>query len=253
MGRAKNPFEIFGLTPSLVKELDDDTLFKLIKSIYKTLQLKFHPDRGGDPQKTLELNLAFELLNPKKNYEIYQKYKEAYIKRLSRKTLKNRIEELETRLRRLEFLHELLKEKFWQYLENPLALKEKTSLELLDIVLHFNFSGKIGFKKRPFIKKIWFEGGTLFKKESGKQGVKEIKNFKVLGTIKREYIEPWLILERDLREEGFTLKPFLKKEIFLRECLIFLKQELELNSYLFVYYPEERDRIFLEGLILKLT
>ncbi len=252
MGRAKNPFEIFGLTPSLVKELDDDTLFKLIKNIYKTLQLKFHPDRGGDPQKALELNLAFELLNPKKNFEIYQKYKQAYIKRLSRKTLKNKIEELENKFRKLEFVHELLKEKFWQYLENPLILKEKTSIELLDIVLHFNFSGKLGFKKRPFIKKIWFEKGCLFKKESEKQRAREIKNFKVLGTIKREYIEPWLILERDLREEGFALKPFVKKEIFLKECLIFLKQKLELNSYLFIYYPDERDKIYLEGLILKI-
>jgi curved DNA-binding protein CbpA len=251
MKKSKNPFEIFGLSPSLVKELDDDTLFKLIKSIYKVLQLKFHPDRGGDPQKTLELNLAFELLNPKKNYEIFQKYKKAYIKRLSRKTLKNRVEEHETRLRRVEFLHELLKEKFWQYLESPLLLKESMYLELFDIVSQFNFSGRMGFRSERFIKKIWLVNQILFKKEAGGKHVKQIKSFRILGTIKREHLEPWQILERDLREEGFTLKPFLKKEIFLRECLVFLRQELDTNSYLFVYYPEERDKVYLEGVILK--
>jgi len=31
--RKKNPFEIFGLSPKIVKELDEEVLFKLIKSI----------------------------------------------------------------------------------------------------------------------------------------------------------------------------------------------------------------------------
>ena len=137
-------------------------------------------------------------------------------------------------------------------MENPLSLKDGISIDLLDIVLHFNFSHKtFSFKSKSFIKKIWYKQGKLYKKEANYSKPKEITNFKILGTIKREYIEPWVILERDLRDEGFSLKPFLKKEIFLKECLIFLSQELLPNSYLFVYYPEEREKIFLEGLILK--
>ena len=40
----KNPFEILGITPEMVKRLGDDQLFALVRSNYRALQKILHPD-----------------------------------------------------------------------------------------------------------------------------------------------------------------------------------------------------------------
>ncbi len=249
----KNPFEIFGLTPKIVKELDNESLYQIVKNIYKVLLLKYHPDRGGDPQKALELNLAFEMLDLKKGEEVFEYYKKEYVKRLSRKLLKDRLEDCEKSLSKTAYLLDVLKETFWRNLVFSLSLKGIKKIKLFDVITYFNFSGKAGKKSSLFFKEMIFEKGKLEVKSAYKNNVIRVsQNFKVLGTIKRDLIEPWLIMERELRESDIFLKSTIKTEIFIKECLLFLSPELRKNSYLFVIYfdkEELKDKVVLEGII----
>lgn len=255
-----NPFEVFGVTPQIVKELDDETLFKLIKKIYRTLQMHYHPDKGGDPRKALELNLAFEAINYEKNPKSFQDYKKSYLLRLSRKTLKKELEEMKDRYRRLIYWHELLRERFWQFLENNdnyLRFLYKQGLvlkiKLLDVILQINFGNMTSFKnKGSFFKEIIIGPEVYLKKEAGRGRYQILKNYKFLGAAKREHLSPWVLMERDLREERFYLKDFMSKETFIREVLIYLTPEIKSNYYLFFYNYNEPHCVYLEGLVLKL-
>ncbi|MFN3504700.1 MAG: DnaJ family molecular chaperone [Caldimicrobium sp.] len=255
-----NPFEYFGLTPQFLKEHDDGTIFKIIKSIYRTLQMSYHPDRGGDPKKALELNLAFELINLEKDPQAFKHYKNAYIQRLSRKTLKKELEELQNFSRKLTYINELLKERFWLFLEKGseqinslfhqgLALK----IKLLDVISQINFGNIVGFKnKKRFFKEIIFGPNYLLKKTGEMKKYQVFKKYKIMGAVKREYITPWHLMERNLKEERFYVKNYMTKETFIREILIYLSPELKANYYLFFYHEKDPSKVYLEGLILKL-
>lgn len=51
---AASPFEILGVSPSAPMEV--------ITAAYRALAAKHHPDRGGDPQKMQEINIAYEAI-----------------------------------------------------------------------------------------------------------------------------------------------------------------------------------------------
>jgi curved DNA-binding protein CbpA len=68
----KNPFEVLGITPAMVRSLEGKELFSLVRSSYRSLQLIYHPDRSPlhdqalklqKTQKVAEINLAFEKLD----------------------------------------------------------------------------------------------------------------------------------------------------------------------------------------------
>jgi curved DNA-binding protein CbpA len=256
--KKRNPFEILGLSPKIVKECDEETLFKLVKAAYRVLQLAYHPDRGGDPKKAMEINLAFELINLEKNPESFRSYRKKYIERLSRKTLQTKIEELEAQNRKLSFYNELLKEKFWQFLEerfeelhNLFEQNKGLCLKIFDVVAHSNFSHLRYVKKQMFFKDLIIFKNFVLKRKSYEKLFRMILKYKYLGTIKREYIEPWVLLERDLQDENAYLRNFIKKETFIKECLIFLNTEVQQNSYVFFYQEEETQKVVLEGIIIK--
>lgn len=255
-----NPFEIFGLTPQFIKDFDDETLFKIIKKIYKILQMSLHPDRGGDPRKALELNLAYESINLEKNPQSFQKLKQAYLQRLSRKTLKKEVEDLKEAYRKLLFLNELLKERFWLFLEKDnnfiknlynkgLVLK----INILDIIAQLNFGKLVNlYTKKKFFKELIITPEMILKRVWGKEKYQIMKNYKFLGSVKREHISPWLLLEREVKDEKFYLRDRLSKETFIREVLVFLNPEIKPNHYLFFSTPMEPQKIFFEGLVIKL-
>ncbi len=259
MKKKINPFEVFGLTPKIVKQLDEESLYKLIKNIYRVLQHVYHPDKGGDPEKALELNLAFETLNLEKNPELFRELKKKYIQRLSRKTMQTKLEELKTQYRRLYFYHELLKEKFWQYLEDGGKFLQEIfnrgkvlKINLFDVVTHINLSDMRRPKKQLFFREIVLTEEALYKKKAYEKAFIKIENYRFLGSIKREYIEPWSLLERNLKEGGFFLKNFMKKETFIKECLVYLHPDLKNNSYIFFFYPQEYDKVYLEGVLVSI-
>lgn len=253
-----NPFEIFGLTPKVVKELDEETLFKVIKSLYRIYLTIFHPDKGGDPKKALEINLAFEKLNLEKNPETFREYRKNYIKRLSRKSMLSKIEELEAQNRKLSFKNDLLKEKCWSFLTQSYENLEKVFKEnkgfkfnVFDLVLHLNFSYLKKIRKQAFFKEIYLFKDKVYKKEGLAKNVKEIENYRYLGTIERNYLEPWHLLENKPFTEDNKYKNFISRDTFLHECLLFLKQEPKVNSYIFFYHLDEPQKIFLEGVLIK--
>jgi hypothetical protein len=85
---AKNPFEVFGLTPELVDDLTEKELFGVLKAVYRTLQKSYHPDtnrrKAPNPSandKAVELNLAFEALDLERAPASFRKYRRLYLSR----------------------------------------------------------------------------------------------------------------------------------------------------------------------------
>ena len=258
MRQRKNPFEIFGLSPQIVKKLDEEILFKLIKAIYRVFQFAYHPDRGGDSKKALEINLAFEKINLEKNPESFKSYRNKYIKRLSRKTLRTELEELKAQNRKLSFYNELLKEKLWRYLENGSLYLENffethkgLKLRLFDMVTYMNFSGLRNAKKQMFFKDVIITKKYVLKRTNYEKYYRKFLNYKYIGCIKREYLEPWFLLERESKEGNQKFKNFIPKEVFVKECLIYLEPEIKINSYVFFYSPENLQKIVLEGVVIE--
>ncbi len=257
--RKTNPFEILGLSSKIVKELDEKALFRLVKAVYRVLQTVYHPDKGGNPDKALEINLAFELLNLEKNPDSFREFRKKYIARLSRKTLQTKIEELETQNRKLNFTNQLLKERFWQFLKEEFkSLKEvfkqqkALKLKVFDAVSYFNFSHMRRIKKQMFFKDLILTEDFILIKRTYEKLFRKVLNYKYIGTIKREYIEPWVLLERDLREGASYLKNYIKEEIFVKECLMFLNFKIDPNSYVFFYDFKDTKKVVLEGVIIKI-
>ncbi|MCS7149228.1 MAG: hypothetical protein RMI93_00600 [Caldimicrobium sp.] len=256
----RNPFEYFGLTPQFIKECDDETLFKIIRSIYRVLQMRYHPDRGGDPKKAMELNLAYENIDYDKDPQRFQQHKKLYLERLSRKTLRRELENLETSHRKLTYLLEVTKERFWNYItaENFILNKHNIldlaiKVKIFDVISHINYSNIVSFKKKDFyFKEFIFSKGLIYRVSSPtERKLILLRDYKFIGSIKRGSIEPWNLMERDIREEGFFLKNYLTKDTFIKEALFYINPEIKLNTYLFFYNFLEPNRVYLEGVALR--
>ena len=63
----KDPFEVLGVK--------HNASFLDIKSAYRLLVKRYHPDTGGDEQKIIEINAAWEILKSKKSREEYHQQK----------------------------------------------------------------------------------------------------------------------------------------------------------------------------------
>ena len=93
----KNPFALLGIAPEICSRLSDEDLFVLVRSAYRALQTIYHPDRGGSHKKAIEVNLAFEMLDYRKDQEQFVAHKERYVQRLYR-TTRGRARELAAQL-----------------------------------------------------------------------------------------------------------------------------------------------------------
>ncbi len=254
----RNPFEILGLSPRIVKELDEESLFRLVKACYRALQQVHHPDlSSGSGEKALELNLAFEALNLPKNPESFRKYRQAYIKRLSRKTLRSKLEEMALRLGRAFRERDHLEEAFWENLlvraqEGHLLSPRprKIRIKVFDLSLKYRFPYPVFGSRAPFKEFLFDEEGELYLKVPGKRPPRKISGLKMVGCVPREKIEPWLLLEKTPGEEGLMAEDYLRAETFRRACLPHLKPRLLPNSYLFSFRNEDCSRLYLEGLVI---
>lgn len=74
-----------GASPDEDKEVDNKALYEIlevpltatteeIKKAYKKKAMKYHPDKGGDPEKFKEISGAHEILTNQEKREIYDKY-----------------------------------------------------------------------------------------------------------------------------------------------------------------------------------
>ena len=120
----KNPFEILGITPEMVKRLDDDHLFALVRSNYRVLQKMLHPDvnigktaRQSERihKQAIDVNQAFERLDLTRNPDSFYIYREEYAPRPKR-GLRKELDKTRERADRLDLVNEELSCKFLAFL-----------------------------------------------------------------------------------------------------------------------------------------
>ncbi len=258
----RNPFEILGLSPKIVKELGEEDLFRLVKACYRALQQAYHPDlREGAKEKALEINLAFEALDLNRNPDSFRKHRANYLKRLSRKTLASKIEELSLKLGRVFREKEVLEENFWEslilnaqekgHLVSPFPRNLK--IQLFDVTTKYNLPFPVFGRNAPFKEFSFDEEGGLEVRYAREQKSKRLKRIILVGCVPRQHLEPWFILEKNPSGEGFLVEGFVKAETFKKTCLPFLKSKLKVDSYLFSFRNEDFSKLYLEGLILRLS
>jgi len=272
----RNPFEVLGISPEIVRELDDEALFHLVKACYRALQRAYHPDiKYGAKERAVELNLAFESLDLERNPDSFHEHRRAYLRRLSRRTQRRTIEELTQRVAILTRQQELLRENYWRHLLEVYRLKQGPTLfpdpprgikvTLLDVSLKFNvpFSG---FGRSLAFKEMLFDDeGALFYRFPRKRKFQPVKFLTLLGSIPRTRLEIWpLLLKKPTMEaavaglpnmKAFEVSNLVETEVFKQACLPFLKIQLLENAYLFSFHQkngESEISIYLEGMVLKI-
>ncbi len=257
----RNPFEVLGLSPKIVKELDEVSLFRLVKACYRALQQVYHPDLiSGSGERALELNLAFEALDLQRNPESFRHHRRRYIKRLSRKTLRSRLEELTLKLTRVFREKLLLEENFWEELLRRAQVErhllcpppQNLKVQLYDLIAKYRSPFPAFGSRAPF-KELYFDPhGELYWRYPQK-APRKAAQVKLIGCVLREKIEPWFLLEKSPGGEDLVAQDYMKAETFRRACLPFLRTTLTPNAYLFSVRHGDFTRLYLEGLILRLT
>ncbi len=271
----RNPFEVLGISPEIVRDLDEKALFGLVKACYRALQRAYHPDlQNGGKEKAVELNLAFEALDFERNPDSFREHRQAYLRRLSRKTQRRTIDELHRKLAVLLRQQELLAENFWKHLleasqnsgptlfpEKPKALK----VSLLDLGLKFNASFTSYARHVAFKEILFDEEGRLYYRFPRRRTFQPVNFITLVGTVSRRLLEIWPLLEKkptpQAAEGGLPdLKAFevinaIQTEVFKRSCLPLLKTELQESSYLFSLHRKHyalEPLVFVEGMILRI-
>lgn len=271
----RNPFEVLGISPEMVRDLDEESLFGLVKACYRALQRAFHPDlQNGGKEKAVELNLAFEALDLERNPDSFRACRKAYLRRLSRKTQRRTIDELNRKLALLLRQQELLAENFWRHLleasrhPGPTLFPEKPKklkITLLDLGLKFNASFTSYARHVAFKEILFDEEGRLYYRFPRRRLFQPVNFITLLGSVPRRKLEIWSLLEKkptvQAAEKGLPdLKAFevlnaIQEEIFKRTCLPLLKTELQENAYLFSLHRKNahlEPLVFVEGMILKI-
>lgn len=272
----RNPFEVLGISPEMVRDLDDEALYGLVKACYRALQRAYHPDlRTGAKERAVELNLAFEALDLERNPESFREHRQAYLRRLSRRTQKRTIDELTQKVAVLLRQQELLTENYWRHLLEVFRLSEGPTLfpdpprlkkvTLLDVGLRFNVSFP-GFGRTLAFKEILFdEEGRLYYRFPRKRKFQPVNFITLVGSIPRRRLEIWPLLEKRPTAEATTtglpdLKAFevlnmIQTEVFKRACLPLLKTDLLENAYLFSLHHRQstpEPHVFVEGMVLRI-
>ncbi len=272
----RNPFEILGIAPEMVRELDEKALYALVKACYRALQRTYHPDiKNGAKDRAVELNLAFEALDLERNPESFHHYRKDYLRRLSRRTQKRTIYELTKKVALLIRQQELLIQNYWNHLLEMYRLKggptlfpespKKIKVTLLDLSLKFNLPF-VNFGRNLAFKEILFdEKGRLFYRFPRKRKFQPVNFLTLVGSVPRQRLEIWsLLLKRPTLESGLSGLPDLRDfevlnvietEIFKKACLPLLRTELLENAYLFSFRKgadQTESSLYVEGMVLKI-
>ena len=278
---ARNPFEVLGITPQIVRDLDEEALFGLVKACYRALQRVCHPDlgQGLSPRRRSEmaviLNLAYEELDLERNPESFRKWRKAYIARLKRPS-RSQVKELEAKLASLQQVNEGLIEALWEHLVllNRLPFTEENGegleatnlyLGLIDVAIKHNLR-RYHWGHNPNYKELIFdERGRLFLKAPPRWEPVPAGFITLLGTVSRRVIDIAAVLDRlpskehflegkrDLEFRPFELLNTLEIPVFKRECLPRLRRELRRDAYLFSVRKPFSGKIYCEGLIVRIV
>ncbi len=285
---AKNPFEIFGLSPDLVGSLSEKDLFGVLKSMYRALAKTVHPDvverrrAAAGAERAIELNLAFEALDLEKNPVAFRRHRRNYLARRPHSAyqkslvLQKELLQGEARLEQLaeNYFDRLAAGRPWaEQVEPekgqgrvPFPLKN-LKLGLLDVAINQNL------KMAPWslgsnYKEMNFDvNGEMSVRLVGRRDFTEARYIHLLGTVPVEEVELKPLLDRplgkffksptatlDSYELGLAVLNQLSREQFQRHVLGHLKAEVTERAYLFsLHRPEfEKDgTVTVEGVIIK--
>lgn len=88
----KNPFEVLGIAPSVLRGLRNEQARQLVKSMQRGLQAIHHPDRGGKAEKMVAINNAVMMLEDERAFTDFKR------KYLASTPMQKKIGELELTL-----------------------------------------------------------------------------------------------------------------------------------------------------------
>jgi hypothetical protein len=269
----KNPFEIFGITPEMAKQLDDDQLFKLVQANYRFLQKIYHPDVADHKVGTkrghrlaIQLNRAFENLDRRKNGESFLRFREEYESRLQ-KGFRKRIDDQERQLAVLADLLNNFSQHSMQfllhYLENAdpvgkncnqngnsiFSLKN-VMLGIYDVAVGYNLrhsAWNLGKNYKEIA--IDTDGNMAYRLLNRKQ-FSPVKFIRLLGTIKAEKVDLLPLLNKKISKattfsgnrtpvhytngsDMFEVLSTIDLTVFQENCIPFLHPVISENAYLF--------------------
>ena len=219
----KNPFEVFGITPEMVKKLDDDQLFKLVQSNYRFLQKIYHPDlavstggiRRGNRLAT-QLNQAFEKLDRRKNGESFHQFREEYEARL-KKGFRKHIEHQERQMAVLtellgDFAHHSMQfllhylrdceraQRNFELTEDSVSIfsLKNVMLGIYDIAVGYNLRNSPWNLGKNY-KEICIDGdGNMSYRLLNRKQFSPVKFIRLLGTIKTDKVDLVPLLNKRL-------------------------------------------------------
>lgn len=269
---SKNPFEILGITPAMVRNLSGRDLFSLVKASYRALLLIYHPDRTPleaqdlislRTRKVAELNLAFEKLDHDRDPASLEHYQHLYARRASegwRKTIRRlnkEILQLNAEMEHLSgaFLRHLLQTSFPDSMTpNPeqadIFHLKNIRLGLQDIAINHNIRS-LTWELGTNYKEIRFDAdGRMFYKLPCRKKAIPVNFIRLLGTVEKEKVDLIPLLDRQIPNDrrgrrslwkrgeeksktGFDVLNTLSAEKFRRYCLLHLKPEMNEGAFLF--------------------
>ncbi len=288
---AKNPFEIFGLTPEMVGALSEKDLFAVLKSMYRALQKTVHPDvvrrraRSNGADRAVDLNLAFEALNLDKNPVSFRRHRKSFVARRPRVAYQKSLlleRELALQAAREErlasaYLDRLVADHGWAEPDEgdfvpggalPFPLR-RVRIGLLDVAINQNLK-MASWSLGSNYKEIDFDAeGRMTVRPVGRTRFARAAYIRLLGSVPAGEVELMPLLERP--PGRFFKSPALNASIgangpsvsvlnrigadqFKSHVLAHLKPEIRERSYLFsLNRPEfeETGCLSLEGLVVK--
>jgi hypothetical protein len=284
----RNPFEIFGLTPSLVSELSEKELFNVLKAMYRSLLKTFHPDtckkKSMGRDRTVELNLAFEALDLDKNQKNFRKLRKDYLESHPANTNNNTII-LRDKLKFQRAREERLADGFFSYIikgltagvisglgETGIGIQVKNVLLGLQDVAIKNNVRHASWLLGSNYKNIEINGdGEVRVRAVGHRVFSLLEGTVLLGCVPKDAVDITPLLER-CRPHNFykgpalaeydpqalpqvTVRNFITEDNFKKYLLSSLHPSLMESSYLFSLDRKlylNSGLINLEGVIIKM-
>jgi len=268
--KAKNPFEVLGIAPTMVRALEGKELFSLVKSSYRALQLIYHPDRSPlhdqnlkiqKTQKVAEINLAFEKLNHDRDPASLDHYRNHYVRRTG-EGWKKTIRQMNREIQELNSKNEFLSQGYLKRLLDPCFPDQRRAVSenaavfnlknrrfgLQDMAINHNVRS-LTWDLGTNYKEIKFDAeGRMFYKLPCRKRFIQVNFIKLLGTVDKDKVDIIPLMDRvvpqDLliqQEKGgkgygenqkyFDILNSLTLEKFRRHCLPFLKPELTEGAF----------------------
>jgi hypothetical protein len=234
-GSKKNPFEIFGLTPDLAGRLNDEDLFAVVKTLYRSLQKVYHPDRcrgrkqdkseenRENTQRAVELNLAFEALNRDKNETSFRKNRKAYANRHSFNGLRKKIQALEKEIKAGHHRQSELADGFMDFLlgglpwlpsngaehGRPFISPTNVKLGLNDVAINQNIRA-VNWNLGSNYKEITFDAlGEMLYRPVGRAQAFPVNYIHIIGTVDTGQLDILPLLNRVPPRQGCFKSPAL--------------------------------------------